>query len=440
MNVYTTDKIRNVALFGHGGCGKTSLVEAMAYLSGLTTRMGKVADGNTISDYDKEETKHQFSINASVVPILWEDTKINILDTPGYFDFAGEVEEIAAVADAAIIVVSGKAGIEVGTKRAWEICEKYKLPRMVFVTDMDIDEASYRQVVEDLQELYGKKIAPFHLPIRENGVFVGYVNVLQQRAKRWKDNGEVEKTDVPDYSRENLETYREELMEAVAETSEEFMERYFGGEEFSEDEIRQALRVNVADGSIVPYLGEGRMFSSVSNKLNTSSTVAGVSCTLDYNTLDYAKGIKSPAVRYNGIWWNSSRNEGEWVAFNFSTEGVSGSCMKMILSAALGNLSAATIVAPLYWDVSYSLDGSTFTRFDTVPIRTLVYWAGPQWYVPGLYEVDFDLPSACFGQKDVTIRLQAASKVCGSTTGEDNGTTTKTYVYFRFGDVSVKYF
>lgn len=195
-----------------------------------------------------------------------------------------------------------------------------------------------------------------------------------------------------------------------------------------------------ADGSIVPYLGEGRMFSSVSNKLNTSASVAGVSCTLDYNNLVYAKGISAPAVRYNGIWWNSSRNEGEWVAFNFSTEGVSGSCMKMILSAALGNLSAATIVAPLYWDVSYSLDGSTFTRFDTVPIRTLVYWAGPQWYVPGLYEVDFDLPSACFGQKDVTIRLQAASKVCGSTTGEDNGTTTKTYVYFRFGDVSVKYF
>ncbi len=254
MNVYTTDKIRNVALFGHGGCGKTSLVEAMAYLSGLTTRMGKVADGNTISDYDKEETKRQFSINASVVPILWEDTKINILDTPGYFDFAGEVEEIAAVADAAIIVVSGKAGIEVGTKRAWEICEKYKLPRMVFVTDMDIDEASYRQVVEDLQELYGKKIAPFHLPIRENGVFVGYVNVLQQRAKRWTDKGGIEKSDVPDYSKENLDICREALMEAVAETSEEFMDRYFGGEEFSENEIRQALRVNVADGSIIPVL------------------------------------------------------------------------------------------------------------------------------------------------------------------------------------------
>ena len=136
----------------------------------------------------------------------------------------------------------------------WELCEQYKLPRMVFVTDMDIDEASYRQVVQDLQELYGKKIAPFHLPIRENGQFVGYVNVLQQRAKRWKENGEVEKTDVPDYSKENLGICREALMEAVAETSEEFMDRYFGGEEFSEDEIRQALRVNVAEGSIVPVL------------------------------------------------------------------------------------------------------------------------------------------------------------------------------------------
>lgn len=254
MNVYTTDKIRNVVLLGHGGCGKTSLVEAMAYLAGMTSRMGKVEDGNTISDYDKEETKRLFSINTSVIPIIWEDTKINILDTPGYFDFVGEAEEAVSVADAAIIVVSGKAGIEVGTRKAWELCEQYKLPRMVFVTDMDIDEASYRQVVQDLQELYGKRIAPFHLPIRENGQFVGYVNVLQQRAKRWKDNGEVEKTDVPDYSKENLDICREALMEAVAETSEEFMDRYFGGEEFSEDEIRQALRVNVADGSIVPVL------------------------------------------------------------------------------------------------------------------------------------------------------------------------------------------
>lgn len=252
MNVYTTDRIRNVVLLGHGGCGKTSLVETMAYLSGATTRMGKITDGNTISDFDKEEAKREISIQTSVVPILWEDVKINVLDTPGYFDFVGEVEEAVSVADAAIIVVSGKNGIEVGTKKAWNICEKYKLPRMVFVTDMDIDNASFRQVVEDLQELYGKKIAPFHLPIRENEKFVGYVNVVAKNANRWDDKGKVNECEIPDYSMENLDICRDALIEAVAETSEEFMDRYFNGEEFSENEIRQALRVNVMDGSMVP--------------------------------------------------------------------------------------------------------------------------------------------------------------------------------------------
>ncbi len=254
MNVYTTDKIRNVVLLGHAGSGKTSLVEAMAYLAGMTNRMGTVADGNTISDYDKEEIKRNISIHTSLVPIPWGDVKVNILDTPGSFDFVGEVEEAASVADAAIIVVSGKSGVQTGTKRAWEICEKYKLPRIFFVTEMDIDNASYRQVVADLQALYGKKIAPFHLPVRENEQFVGYVNVVQQTAKRWNDKGTVDKFDVPDYSKENLELCREALLESVAETSEEFMERYFDGDEFSEDEIRQALRVNVGDGSIVPVL------------------------------------------------------------------------------------------------------------------------------------------------------------------------------------------
>ena len=159
MNVYTTDKIRNVVLLGHGGAGKTSLAEAMAYLAGLTSRMGKVTDGNTVSDFGKEEQKRKFSISTSVIPLEWEGTKINILDTPGYFDFVGEVEEAVSAADAAVIVVSGKAGMEVGTEKAWELCEKYKLPRMVFVTDMDVDNASYRQVVEDMTDKYGKKMA-----------------------------------------------------------------------------------------------------------------------------------------------------------------------------------------------------------------------------------------------------------------------------------------
>ncbi len=251
MKVYTTDKIRNVVLLGHGGSGKTSLVESMAYLSGITSRMGKVSDGNTISDYGKEEQKRQFSINTSVIPIEWGDVKINILDAPGYFDFVGEVEEAVSAAGAAIIVVNGKAGIEVGTQKAWELCEKYKLPRMIYVSNMDVDNASFRQVVEDMTESYGKKMAPFNLPIRENEKFVGYVNVISETGNRWQGK-DVIPCEVPEYNKANLQICRDTLMEAVAETSEEMMDRYFSGETFSEAEIRAALRTNVCDCSIVP--------------------------------------------------------------------------------------------------------------------------------------------------------------------------------------------
>ena len=139
MKVYTTDRIRNVVLLGHGGSGKTSLVEAMAYLGGITSRLGNVTDGNTISDFDKEEIKRKFSISTSLVPIAWGDVKVNILDAPGYFDFVGEAEEAAAAADAAVIVVNGKNGVEVGTLKAWALCEKYSLPRMIFITNMDFE-------------------------------------------------------------------------------------------------------------------------------------------------------------------------------------------------------------------------------------------------------------------------------------------------------------
>ena len=367
MNVYTTDKIRNVVLLGHGGSGKTSLVEAMAYLAGMTTRMGKVADGNTISDYDKEETKRLFSINTSVIPVVWGDTKINILDTPGYFDFVGEAEEAVSVADAAIIVVSGKAGIEVGTKKAWEMCEKYKLPRMVFVTDMDIDEASYRQVVEDLQQMYGKRIAPFHLPVRENGQFVGYVNVLQQRAKRWKEDGTVEKSDVPDYSKDNLNICREALMEAVAETSEEFMEHYFNGEEFSEDEIRQALRVNVADGSIVPVL-------------MGSNTLARGMYTL---LVDIVKYLPSPEKRScTGI--NAKTNEVYSADYDFAKP-KSAYVWKTIVDPFIGKYSFVKVCSGVLKgdDVLYNADtdaeekpGKLYTMCGSKPSEVTELFAG----------------------------------------------------------------
>ncbi|MEE0956285.1 MAG: elongation factor G [Eubacterium sp.] len=252
MEVYRTDQVRNVVLLGHSGAGKTTLAEGMAYLSGITSRLGSVTDGSTVSDFDKEEIKRKFSITTSVIPVEWNGAKVNILDTPGIFDFVGEAEEAAAAADAAIIVVSGKSGVEVGTRKAWDLCERYNLPRMIFVTDMDIDDVSYREVVEKLQELYGKKIAPLHMPIRENGKFVGYVNIVKNKGRRYIDKNRKEDCPIPDYVQDHLSQYRDYLLEAVAESSEEFMDRYFNGDEFSPAEIGAVLSTDVAEGSLVP--------------------------------------------------------------------------------------------------------------------------------------------------------------------------------------------
>ena len=262
MNVYGTKQIRNVVLLGHGGAGKTTVAEALALVTGVTKRMGKVADGNTISDYDKEEIKRQFSISTSLIPLEYEGDdgpmKINILDTPGYFDFVGEVEEAISVADAAIIVVNCKAGIEVGTEKAWELCEKYRLPKLIFVTNMDDDHASFRELVLKLERRFGRSVAPFQLPIRENEKFVGYVNVVKMGGRRFTNLSDYEECEIPEYSKKNLGIARDALLEAVAETSEEYMERYFSGEEFTLDEIQGALREHVIDGSIVPVpMGSG---------------------------------------------------------------------------------------------------------------------------------------------------------------------------------------
>lgn len=262
MKAYDTKHIRNIVLLGHGGCGKTTVAEALAYVTNTISKMGKVEDGNTLSDYDKEEVKRGFSISTSLIPVIHkendEEYKINILDTPGYFDFVGEVEEAVSVADAAIIVVNCKAGIEVGTVKAWELCERFKLPRMFFATNMDDDTASFRDLLLKLERQFGRKIAPFQLPIRENEAFVGFVNVVKMKGRRFTNMSEYVECEIPEYSKPNLKLAREALMEAIAETSEEFMERYFAGEEFTEEEIATAIRENVSECSIVPvHMGSG---------------------------------------------------------------------------------------------------------------------------------------------------------------------------------------
>ncbi len=262
MKAYNTRDIRNVVLLGHGGAGKTTIVEALAYTGGIISRPGKVADGNTVSDFDKEEQKRKISLSTAVVPVEFKgeksDIKINFLDTPGSFDFVGEVEEAISVADAAVIVVNCKSGIEPGTRKAWELCEKYHLPRIFFVTNMDDDDASFRTLTIKLNTEFGRSISPLQIPIREDGKFVGYVNVIKMKGRKYTSASNKVEVPIPNYVEKQLETARASLMEAVAETSDELMERYFAGEEFKADEIYDALKENVHKCTITPVvMGSG---------------------------------------------------------------------------------------------------------------------------------------------------------------------------------------
>ncbi|HOQ17074.1 MAG TPA: elongation factor G [Defluviitaleaceae bacterium] len=253
MKNYSMNQIRNVVLLGHGGCGKTTISEAMLYVSGQVKRQGKVDDGNTVSDYDPEEVKRKVSINTSIIPIEWKDHKINILDTPGYFDFVGEVKQAVRAADSAIIVVSAKSGVEVGTEKAWDYAEEAGLPKMIFINGMDDEHANMNQILEDLREKFGKSIAPFQVPFKENGRFAGFVNVVKMEGRRFV-NGTVEPCEVPAGMDDEIAPVRNMILEAVAETSEELMEKYFNEEEFTPEEIDKALHSGVLDGSIVPVL------------------------------------------------------------------------------------------------------------------------------------------------------------------------------------------
>jgi elongation factor G len=217
--------------------------------------MGKVTDGTTISDFDKEEQKRTFSISTTIVPIEWEGKKINFLDTPGYFDFVGEAEEAVSAADAALIVVNGKAGVQVGVQKAWALCEKLNMPRMFFVTNMDDDNANYARVCEELKNTFGNKVAPFQVPFREGDKLAGFVNVPKMSARKFTGTkGEYVECDIPASAKDLLEETHAQLMEAVAETDEELMERYFEGEEFTPEEISNALNSSVAAGDLVPVL------------------------------------------------------------------------------------------------------------------------------------------------------------------------------------------
>ncbi len=258
MKEYAMDEIRNVAVMVHGKCGKTTLAEAMLFNAGTIDRMGKTADGNTVCDYDSEEIKRQFSIQTSIAPVEWKGMKYNILDTPGFFDFVGDVKEGVRAADSALIVLSGRSGVSVGTEQVFSYAKQRGLPTMFFVNKIDDTRASYEKTLEQMKEVFGKSITPFVYPIREGDEFKGFVDIIDMTARRYEGKDRVD-IPVPDGMAETVAPLREMIMEAVAETDEELMVKYFNGEEFTFDEIKKAIRKGVKEGSIFPvYCGSGQ--------------------------------------------------------------------------------------------------------------------------------------------------------------------------------------
>ncbi|KPU26550.1 elongation factor G [Caloranaerobacter sp. TR13] len=255
MNVYGTDKIRNIALLGHGGSGKTTLTEAMLFTTGVIKRIGRVEDGSTVSDFDKEEKDRQISINTSLIPIEWKGHKLNLLDTPGYFDFVGEVKSALAVAGGAVILVDASSGIEVGTEKAWKYIREAKKPAFIFINKMDKENANFDKVINQLREKFGKAVVPFEVPLGEKEDFKGLINIVDMKARKY-DEKEIKcfDVDVPDGLEDKIQPLREMLIESVAESDETLLEKYFEGEEFTDEEIHKGLRTGVLNGDLIPVL------------------------------------------------------------------------------------------------------------------------------------------------------------------------------------------
>ena len=253
MKGYQTDKIRNVAFLGHGSCGKTTLTEAILYTTGVIKRKGKVEDGNTVSDFDKEEIARQFTISNSVIPVEWKNSKINILDTPGYFDFIGEVNSALRIAGGAVIVIDASAGIEVGTEKAWKYTEERRKPKIIFANKMDKENVNFDKLINELRDKFGKKIAPFAIPLGEAESFRGFVNIVDLVGREYNGKDCVD-VSVPDEMMDSISPLRDMLIESVAETDEVLLEKFFEGEEFTTEEIHNGLRKGVLNGDLVPVL------------------------------------------------------------------------------------------------------------------------------------------------------------------------------------------
>ena len=259
MNVFSGENIRNVVVLGHGGAGKTSLVEAILHKAGASDRFGKIADGTTVSDYDAEEIKRKISVNLSMAPCVWHtpkipDSKLNLIDTPGYFDFVGEAMGGIRAAESALIVINAKNGVQVGTENAWKYATERGMARMMFINCMDDDNADFDKVVAQIHEKFGASAAVFRIPIKEGKEMRGYVNIVSGKAYSVSNDVETE-IPIPENMKQSYDKYHDALVEAVALTTDELLERYLAGDVITDDEMRAVLKGSVKQGQVVPVYG-----------------------------------------------------------------------------------------------------------------------------------------------------------------------------------------
>jgi len=253
LKQYTTEQLRNICLVGHGGAGKTSFLEAALYGSGTIDRMGRVDEGNTVSDHDPEEIKRAISISTSLGPCEWQGHKVNFIDTPGYFDFVGEVKGALRVADVALVFACAVSGVEVGTEKVWNFAGENNLPRAFFINKMDRENANFDRVVELLKQTFGTTVAPLQIPIGAEANFQGVIDLLTQKAYYYSDNGKkVEEKPVPENLMGKVEEYRTSLVEAIAETDDELLMKYLDGEALTDEEIMKGVKVGVLTGKLAP--------------------------------------------------------------------------------------------------------------------------------------------------------------------------------------------
>jgi len=370
MQKYATENIRNIVLLSHAGAGKTSLSEAMLFTAGAISRLGKVDDGSTTSDYDPDEIKRKISINLSLLPAEWQGTKINIIDTPGYADFVGEVRAGMRVSEGAIIVVCAASGVEVGTEQVWAYCDEAKLPRLIFINKMDRENADFNHTVEKIKAKFGAKCLPLHLPIGAHTSFQGIIDLLAMKAYT---GSPLKEAAIASPLRPQADTLREKLVEAIAETDDALITKYLDGKEITPEELKAALRQAVASGKIVPIMagsalqnvGASLLMDAIggympspkerpvaieggtmepSDSAPLSALVFKTSADPYVGKLTYFR-VYTGAIDSNSQVWNSSKNAAERIGQLFMLRGKTQEAVPQVRAGDIGAVAKLNVTS-----------------------------------------------------------------------------------------------